>query len=63
MGRRGQRRTEKELFNGRKNVDAQMHLELVDLELEPFAEGFELGGHGGDGWWCRKGFAMRAVMI
>jgi hypothetical protein len=51
VGRRGQRRTEKELFNGRKDVDAQMHLELVDLELEPFAEGFEVGGHGGDGWW------------
>ncbi len=39
--------TENKLFNWRKNVHAVRHLQLVDLELDPFAEGLEVGGHGG----------------
>ena len=40
-------RTKDELLNGRVDVHAHGHLELVDLELQPLAEGLELGSHGG----------------
>jgi len=41
--------TKDELFNRGKDVDAVCDLELVDLELDPLAEGLEVGRHGGVG--------------
>ena len=58
MGANGGQRTKDELLNGRVDVHAHGHLELVDLELPPLAEGLELGGHGGQGvasGWTEKG--------
>ncbi|KAL1837199.1 hypothetical protein VTJ49DRAFT_4171 [Mycothermus thermophilus] len=41
------RRTKDELLGRCKHVDTVGDLELVDLELQPLAEGLESGGHGG----------------
>jgi hypothetical protein len=40
-------RTEDEFLNGRKDVHGHRHFELVDFELQPFAEGLDRGSHGG----------------
>ena len=40
-------RTEDEFLNRRVDVHAHGDFELVDLELQPLAEGLEVGGHGG----------------
>jgi hypothetical protein len=42
----GGQHTKDELLDGGEDVDAVCHLELVDLELDPFAEGLEVGRHG-----------------
>ena len=39
-------RTEEELLNGSPDIDAECHFKLVDLELQPFAERFEVRAHG-----------------
>lgn len=44
----GHRPTEYELLDRCIDVHGHGHFKLVDLELQPFAEGFEWGGH--DGW-------------
>jgi hypothetical protein len=53
-GEEGGGRTEDELLDGRVDVHAEGHFDLVDLELQPLAEGLEAGGHGGRIWvvWC-----------
>jgi hypothetical protein len=40
-------RTEDEFLNRCVDVDAVRHFQLVDLELQPLAEGLELGSHFG----------------
>lgn len=56
--REGQRdkHTKDELLNRRKDVHAHGNLKLVNLELEPLAEGLEVGRHDGQesvsGFWC-----------
>jgi hypothetical protein len=49
MGRARERAkpTEEQLLQRRKHVHAEGHLDLVDLELQPFAEAFEEGHCGG----------------
>ena len=55
-GMRVCQRTEEELLNGSPDIDAECHLKLVDLELHPFAERFELGAHGCERKWeIRRG--------
>ena len=64
MGANGGQRTKDELLNGRVDVHAHGHLELVDLELQPLAEGLELGSHGGQGvesGWTGKGVGRVAT--
>jgi hypothetical protein len=42
----GPNRTENKLLDWREDVDAIRHLQLVYLELDPFAQGLEVGRHG-----------------
>ena len=41
----GSQRTENGLLSRSENVDAERHLDLVDLELQPLAEALEVGRH------------------
>jgi len=42
----GPNRTENKLLDWREDVDAIGHLQLVYLELDPFAQGLEVRRHG-----------------